>query len=228
MPYDVRIPAQVAGGPAVGLDAGVTEVLATSAGEKHGQGCGTPLEQLSEGTTETGKARNKLFQLARKAERRGEAAKASRIRRNNPRRKKLRVKRVRGEAAVKTVVGQAVRQVLGSRPAVVAVEDLTHLRGRTKSRKRSRMVSRWARTALRERLEFRTRAGCSRLETVHAAYTGQACPDPACGFVHRDNRHGDKLHGGRRGDPPVNAGGSCESHRGWPVPTPEGDREPGR
>ena len=104
------------------------------------------------------------------------------------------MKRVRGEAAVKTVVGQAVRQVLRSRPAVVAVEDLTHLRGRTKSRKRSRIVSRWARTALRERLEFRTRVGCSRLETVHAAYTSQACPDPACGFVHRDNRHGDKFH----------------------------------
>ena len=82
VPYDVRTPAQVAGGPAVGLDAGATEVLATSAGEKHGQGYGTLLGQLPEETTETGKARNKLFQFARKAERRGDAAKASRIRRN--------------------------------------------------------------------------------------------------------------------------------------------------
>ena len=194
MPYEVRVPAGAASGPAVGLDAGVTEVLATSAGEKLGQGYGTLLEHLSEETTERGRARNKLFQLAGKAERRGDVAKASRIRRNNLGCKRLRAKRGRGEAAVKTVVGRAVRQALRSRPAVVAMEDLSHLRGRTRSRKLSRIVSRWARSALRERLEFRSQAGGSRLETVNAAYTSQTCPNPACGYVHRDNRHGDRFH----------------------------------
>lgn len=194
MPYNVRVPAEPAAGPAVGLDAGVTEVLASSAGEKLGQGYGRLLDRLSEQTTETGRVRNKLFQLAGKADERGDAKKAARIRRNNLGRKKLRVKRVRGEAAIKMVVGQAVRQALRDRPAVVAVEDLSHLRGRTKSRKLSRIVSRWARSALRERLEFRSRAGGSRLETVNAAYTSQACPDPTCGFVHKENRHGDRFH----------------------------------
>lgn len=52
---------------------------------------------------------------------------------------------VRVPTAVKTVVGQAVRQALRDRPAVVAVEDLFHLRGRTKNRRLSRIVSRWAR-----------------------------------------------------------------------------------
>ena len=172
----------------------VTEVLTTSAGEKPGLGYGGLLDRLSEETMETGRARNKLFQLARKADARGDAAKASRIRRHNLGRKKLRVKRHRGEAAVKSLVGQAVRQALCNRPVVVAVEDLSHLRGRTKSRKLSRIVSRWARSVWRERLEFRTRAGGSRLETVNAAFTSQMCPDPACGFVHKDNRHGDTFH----------------------------------
>ena len=190
MPYDVRVPAGTASRPPVGLEAGATEVLATSTGEKNGQGYGMLREQLSAETTETGKARNKLLRLARNAERRGEAAKASRIRRNNLGRRKLRVKRVRGEAAGKTVVGQA----LPSRLAVVAVEDLSHPRGRTRTRKLPRIVSRWARSALREGLEFRSQAGGSRLETVNAAYTSQACPDPACGYVHRDNRHGDRFH----------------------------------
>ncbi|EQD56500.1 transposase IS605 OrfB, partial [mine drainage metagenome] len=104
------------------------------------------------------------------------------------------MKRRRGEAAVKTIVGAAVRQALKNRPAVVAIEDLSHLRGRTKSRKLSRIVSRWARSHLKERLEFRTEAGGSRLETVNAAYTSQICANPACGFVHRDNRHGDRFH----------------------------------
>ena len=47
VPYDVRIPAQPAAGPEIGIDAGVSEVLATSTGEKMGQGDGTLLERLS-------------------------------------------------------------------------------------------------------------------------------------------------------------------------------------
>ncbi len=227
VPYDVRVPAGAPPGPEIGLDAGVTEVLTTSTGEKLGPGYGTLLERLSEKTMETGKARNTLFQAAKKADERGDAAKASRIRRNNLGGKKLRVTRGRGEAAVKTMIGQAVRLSLRSRPAVVAVEDLSHLRGRTKSRKLSRIVSRWARSALRERLEFRTRAGCSRLETVNAAFTSQACPNPSCGFVHKDNRHGDRfrcLHCGRDGDADVVAATNLlarvhdpEIHRWTPV-----------
>ncbi len=227
MPYEVRVPAVPADGPNIGLDAGVTEVLASSSNEKYGLGYGKLLETLSEETTDTGKARNKLFQIATKAEMRGDGAKASRIRRNNLGRKKLRVKRERGEAAVKTVVGQAVRAALRDGPAVVAVEDLSHLRGRTKSRKLSRIVSRWARSALRERLDFRTQAGCSCLKTVNAAYTSQTCPNPACGFVHRDNRHGDRFHClecGWDGDADVAAGmnllarvGDPEIHLWTPV-----------
>ena len=194
MAYNLRVPAQAATGAPVGLDAGVTEVLAASSGEKHGQGYGVLLDRLTQETTRTGRARNKLFQIAQKAEARGDAGKASRIRRQNLGRRKQRVKRARGEAAVKTMVGQAVREALRIRPALVAVEDLSHLRGRTRSRRLSRVVSRWARSALTERLEFRTAAGCSRLETVNAAYTSQACPNPACGYVHRDNRHGDRFH----------------------------------
>ena len=209
MAYNVRLAAGPAMGKAVGLDAGVTEVLAASSGEKYGQGYGRLLDRLSEETAETGKARNKLFQIAKRAEERGDAKQASRIRRQNLGRRKLRVKRARGEAAVRTMVGQAVRAALKNRPSVVAVEDLSHLRGRTKNRKLSRVVSRWARSALRERVEFRCEAGGSRLETVNAAYTSQTCADPACGFVHKDNRHGDRFHCqhcGRDGDADVVAG----------------------
>ena len=57
MPYTVRFPAEPAGGPNVGLDAGVTEVLASSTGGKYGQGYGKLFERLSEKTTETGRGR---------------------------------------------------------------------------------------------------------------------------------------------------------------------------
>ncbi len=55
-------------------------MLATSTGAKLGAGYVTLLERLSEKTMETGRARNKRFQEATKADERGDAAKASRIR----------------------------------------------------------------------------------------------------------------------------------------------------
>jgi len=68
------------------------------------------LERLTEETTQAGKARNRLHQLAKKAEAAGDIAKASRIRRHHLGGKKLRKRRAQGEAAVKTVVGEAVRR----------------------------------------------------------------------------------------------------------------------
>ncbi|PSR33750.1 MAG: hypothetical protein C7B46_09130 [Sulfobacillus benefaciens] len=65
------------------------------------------------------------------------------------------------------------------------------MRGRTKSRNLSRVVSR-LRSSLRERAEFLSQAGGSRLETVNAAYTSQECPQ--CGSIHKDNRQGDRFH----------------------------------
>jgi len=119
MPYDVRLPKKQPTGQSIGLDAGVTEVLATNTGDKLGEGYGRLLERWSEETTHIGKTRNKLHQLAKKAEAAGDIARASRIRRHNLGGKKLRKRRAQGEAAVKTMVGEAVRQALRIRPAVV-------------------------------------------------------------------------------------------------------------
>jgi len=99
VPSAVRVAGEAPSGAATRLDAGVRAVLATSTGEKLGVGYGTLRERLSEERTETGKARNKRLQLAKKAEERGDAAKASRIRRHNLGHKKRRVKRERGQAA---------------------------------------------------------------------------------------------------------------------------------
>lgn len=201
MPYEVKA-GKPKGNAVLGLDAGVTEVLASSDGQKYGTGFGRVLDRLSEATNRVGKVRNRLYQLAEKAENDGDKAKARRIRKFNLHRHSLDEQRRRGEAEVERRVGEAVRRALSPSPAALAIEDLSHMRGRTKSRKLSRIVSRWMRSALRERLEFRSEAGGSRLETVNAAYTSQTCPNPACGYVHKDNRHGDRFqclmcgHGG--------------------------------
>lgn len=151
------------------------------------------LDRLSEATNRVGKARNRLYRLAENAQGDGDKGKARRIRRFNLGRKSLDAARRAGEAEVKRLVGEAVRGALVSAPRVIAVEDLSHMPGRTRSHKLSRIVSRWMRSALRERLEFGSEAGGSRLVTVNAAYTSQTCPHPACGYVHRENRHGDRF-----------------------------------
>ena len=47
------------------------------------------------------------------------------------------------------------------------------------------------RRILQERAEFKASAEGFRREQVNPAYSSQTCP--ACGFVHRDNRHADKF-----------------------------------
>jgi putative transposase len=179
----------------IGLDAGVTEVFADSRGNFYGEGFGRVLDRLSAQTITQGAERNRLHAAEKElaaSSRAGEREKAGRIRRFNLGQVKLDARRVRGQAEVKRRIAEALRKVLRFRPDVVVMEDLNRMRGRTKSRNLSRVVSRWMRSSLKERAEFLSQVGGSRLETVNAAYTSQECPQ--CGYVHPNNREGDRFH----------------------------------
>ncbi len=179
----------------VGLDAGVTEVFADSRGHFYGEGFGRVLDRLSAQTMAQGAARNRLYAAEKTlaaSPRVGEREKAGRMRRFNLGRMKLDARRVKDQAEVTRRIAEAMREVLRSRPEVLVMEDLSRMRGRTQSRNLSRVVSRWMRSSLKERAEFLSHAGGSRLEMVNAAYTSQECPE--CGYVHKDNRQGDRFH----------------------------------
>ena len=178
----------------VGLDAGVTEVFADSRGKFYGEGFGLVLDRLSAQTTAQGKERNRFYAAVKKlttSSQTRDRQKAGRIQRFNLGRVKLDARRVRGQAEVKRWISEATREVLRFRPDGLVMEDLSRMRGRTKSRNLSRVVSRWMRSSLKERAEFLSQAGGSRLETVNAAYTSQQCPK--CGYVHKNNRQGDRF-----------------------------------
>ena len=167
----------------VGADAGVTEVFA---GHFYGEGFGLVLDRLSAQTTAQGKKRNRLYAAAKAlatSSQTRDRQKAGRIRRLNLGRVKLDARRVRGQAEVKRWISEATREALRARPDQLVMEDLSRMRGRTKSRNLSRAVSRWMRSNLKERAEFLSQAGGSRLETVNAAYTSQECPK--CGYQNR-------------------------------------------
>jgi len=178
----------------VGLDAGVTEVFVDSQGNFYGEGFGKILDRFTEETAQQGAARNRFHARAKTLAASKDPKhrrKAGRILRFNLGRKKLNSRTAKGQAEIQRYISEAFRKVLYGRPQGVVVEDMSGMRGRTKSRKLSRKVSRWMRAILKERTEFLANAGGSRVETVNPAYTSQECPQ--CGFVHQGNRKGDRF-----------------------------------
>ena len=199
-------------GPDDSIDWGVTEVCTDSRGVKHGLGLGGILEELTTKNNATGKARGKLHARTRSLRKLNPGSRRARIiARNNLGQKKQKARRGKTQAAVRTLSGQAVKEVVygagnrtsargkvpqlaSQRPRSVVAEDLSHLRGRAKSKKLSRICSTWMRSENDARMVVHASIGGVDAETVNAAYTSQTCPEPTCGYVSSGNRQGDAFH----------------------------------
>jgi putative transposase len=180
-------------GEPCGLDAGVSEVFTDEKGHHYGESFGATLAAASDQVLKKSRARGKLWAIVRAAEARGDYAKAARIRQFNLGYQKMDRKRRQARAEVECQINTAINQVLKKRkPSVMVVEQLD-LRGKAKSKQLARLVSQWARRALKDRTEFKASAGGSRRDQVNPAYSSQTCPGLTCGFVHKDNRQGDKF-----------------------------------
>ena len=124
--------------------------------------------------------------------------KARRIARHNLGTKKQALRTLTGQAAKEIVYGEGNRtrvrgQVL-QHPLLIVYEDLSHLRGKAKSKKLSRLCSAWMRSELEGRMMVHAYRGRSPMKAVNAAYTSQTCPKPECGYVSSTNRNGDRFH----------------------------------
>ena len=179
---------------------------------KHGLGLGKVLESFTEKNNATGKARGKLHARTRSLrEVNQDPRKARRIARNNLGQKKQSSRRRKAEASVRTLASQAVKEVVygqgnrtrtrgrvqqltSQRPRRLCLEDLSHLRGKAKSKKFSRICSTWMRSENEGRMVVHASIGGVDAERANAAYTSQTCPEPTCGYVSRDNRQGDRFH----------------------------------
>jgi len=199
-------------GPDDSIDWGVTEVCTDSHGVKHGLGLGGILEEFTTKNNAIGKARGKLHARTRSLRKVNPGSRKARIiARNNLGQKKQKARRGKTQMAVRTLSGQAVKEVVygagnrtrargkvprltSQRPRRVVAEDLSHLRGKAKSKKLSRICSTWMRSENEGRMVVHASIGGVDAETVNAAYTSQTCPDPTCGYVSSDNRQGDAFH----------------------------------
>ncbi|MEU5527617.1 transposase [Micromonospora chersina] len=179
------------GGRTVGVDKGYTEALTDSDGVHHGCRLGELLTGESDRLKERNRRRSKLRSIANNAARRGDQAKANRIRCNNLGAMKRDRQAARQRARVRTEIFTAVHRVVDGAATVVA-EDLTRrfARRTTLGKKINRRLAAWTKGVTAEALASVSERRGSALVRVNAAYTSQVCH--RCGRFGR--RSGDRLH----------------------------------
>lgn len=174
----------------IGIDKGYTEVFADSDGAMHGQGFGRLLADESDARKIKNQRRNRLRDVARKAEARGDHRKAARIERNNLGTVKRSRREARFKAKARTIIYTATHAVV-DKAAVIVSEDLTWVgSSRVGSKTMNRRMSAWLKGEIATAVENVTMRRGSAHALVNAAYTSQV--DPRNGTLAR--RSGDQLH----------------------------------
>ncbi|MFE9689265.1 RNA-guided endonuclease TnpB family protein [Micromonospora sp. NPDC005806] len=175
----------------IGVDKGYTEALTDSDGDHHGPRLGELLATESDRLKERNRRRAKLRSIANTAARRGDHAKAHRIRSNNLGSVERERKTARHRSQVRTEIFTAVHEVVDKAATVVA-EDLTkRFAGRkTLGRNVNRRLAAWTKGVTAEALRNVSERRGSAFVPVNAAYTSQTCH--RCGRFGR--RSGDRFH----------------------------------
>lgn len=178
-------------GATVGLDMGYTEAFVDSHGNAFGQGMGKVITEGSDVRTVTGKARNHLRAIARKAAR-VDPAKARRIRKNNLGSVKWNRREQKTRASLDRIINTGLNEIAAKHPgATIVTESLRHVFKSAGSRKMNRRLSSWVRGTLQDRVNFKGLAEGFRHVEVNAAYSSQECD--SCGFVDTGNRKEDRF-----------------------------------
>jgi len=174
----------------IGVDKGYTEVLTDSDGEHHGVTLGAVLTKESDRLKKKYQRRNKLKAIAKKK---------PWVTKHNLGRKKLDKQAIKHQAGVRTIVHEAVNQVI-DKAAVIVTEDLTSpIAGNKFGKNVSRRLSAWTKGVIASAIENVSRRRGSTVIYVNAAYTSQM---DSCDGSLSGKRRGEKfyrrLHGCRR------------------------------
>jgi hypothetical protein len=169
----------------VGVDKGYSEAFADSEGKFHGAQLGKILTEATENRNLKNKARNKLYQIAKKK------PKAKNIYKFNLGKKKLKNTLEKSEKLIRSVAFQAVHSIVNEAQEVRAEDLSAPMISKTKWKKYNRLMSSWAKGSLAEALESVTKARGSCLRFVNCAYTSQM--DSNTGRL-EGRRVGDKFY----------------------------------
>ena len=179
------------GEQAMGVDKGYTEAFTDSDGDAHGPTFGAVLTDYSDAAAKTGKARNRLHALEKQHRAKGHHAKADRIRRCNPGRKKIDARRSRAKKRLRTIAYQSAHSIV-DKAALVASEDLTSpIAGKVQWTRYNRRMSGWAKGTLADALDSVCEQRGAEHVLVNAAYTSQT--DSVTGLL-QGKRVGDTFY----------------------------------
>jgi hypothetical protein len=174
------------GGKIIGVDKGYSEAFADSEGKFHGKLLGKILTDSTENRNQKSKARNKLYQIAKK-----KPKKAKNIYEFNLGKKKLKNTLEKSEKLIRNIAFQAAHSIVDEAKEVRAEDLTTPMVTKTKWKKYNRLMSSWAKGSLAEALESVTQARGSCLRLVNCAYTSQM--DSNTGRL-EGRRVGDKFY----------------------------------
>jgi len=166
----------------LGVDKGYTEVLTDSDGVHHGTTLGTVLSKESDRLKLKYQRRNKLKAIAKKK---------PHVTKHNLGRKKLDKQSIKHQSSVRTIVHEAVNQVV-NKAATIVTEDLTSpIAGKKFGKNVSRRLSSWTKGVIASAIENVSRRRGSTVIYVNAAYTSQM---DSCDGSLSGKRSGEKFY----------------------------------
>jgi IS605 OrfB family transposase len=166
----------------IGVDKGYTEVLTDSDGVHHGVTLGAVLSKESDRLKLKYQRRNKLKHIAKLK---------PWVTKHNLGRKKLDKQAAIHQSCVRTIVHEAVNQVI-DKAAVIITEDLTSpISGKKFSKNVSRRLSAWTKGVIAQAIENVSRRRGSTVVYVNAAYTSQM---DSCDGSLSGKRSGEKFY----------------------------------
>ncbi len=106
--------------------------------------------------------------------------------------KKTNKNKVKTRETIKNNINRVVNNLISKNPKLktIALEELNKFdNGKKYSKRVNRLLNQWKRGFLKDKLTFISQLNSIELAYQNRAYTSQECPN--CGYVHRDNRHGE-------------------------------------
>jgi hypothetical protein len=171
---------------------GYYEVLTDTNNKRYGTELPDILNYKSDKIAAKGAPRNKLWQIAKKHDERGNYHKSRRIRKFNLGKVKHNRLMFKTKQSIEQQINQGLNELLNERALSVLITGAMDRQFEYKSGKKwNRRLSNWSRGVMKKRIDFKTLAACCRHEQVNLAYVSQMCP--TCGYVHVKNRDGDTF-----------------------------------
>lgn len=185
----------------IAIDKGFRALLVDSNKQKYGEDWHEVEKKLDDKFQKKQKQRNKLYALRKELYKKYQETKDRNIYKKikhlekyNLGKKKFNKNKIKTQETIKNNVNRVVNKFISQNPNLktIVLEKLDRFdNGKKHSKKSNRLLNQWKRGFLNDKLTFISQLNSIELATINRAYTSQECSN--CGYVHKDNRHGERF-----------------------------------